>query len=62
MRDREFLMWLHARLTEIHGESPLVDYMHKLRAVIRATPADQYTPNNNTCNSLLELQREIEND
>jgi hypothetical protein len=43
MKDREFLIWLHERLTEVHGENHLVDYMHKLRAVIHATPADKTT-------------------
>ncbi len=37
MEDREFLMWLHSRLTAVHGEEETVDYMHKLRAIIRAT-------------------------
>lgn len=45
MKDRDFLIWLHARLETVHGEQPIVDYMHKLRAVITAIPADQDTPN-----------------
>lgn len=45
MKDREFLTWIHKRLEKVHGESPNVDYMHKLRAIIRATPLDQETPN-----------------
>jgi hypothetical protein len=45
MKDRDFLIWLHARLQHVHGESHIVDYMHKLRAVISSTPADQDTPN-----------------
>ena len=61
MNDREFLMWLHERLTEQHGESATFDYMHKLRAIIRATPADKITPNMATCNSLGELRKELEN-
>ena len=39
-------MWLHERLEHVHKESPLVDYMHKLRCVIAATPSAQETPNN----------------
>jgi hypothetical protein len=35
--DREVLMWLHDRLVNIHGESDLYDYMHRLRAIIQAT-------------------------
>lgn len=48
MRDRDFLIWIHRRL-EGHGEVDLLDYMHKLRAIIRATP------NCNTCNSIDSL-------
>lgn len=43
MKDREFLIWLHSRLERVHGENPNVDYMHKLRAVIGAIPAEQET-------------------
>lgn len=59
MNDREFLIWLHARLEHKHGENPQVDYMHKLRAIIRATPIDKYTPNVGNCNSLEELEKEL---
>ena len=55
MNDREFLIWIHARLTDVHGEHNLTDYMHKLRAIIRTTPEDKFTPNVGTCNSLKEL-------
>ena len=43
--DREFLQGIHERLQHFHGESPSVDYMHKLRAIIAATPQGQHTPN-----------------
>lgn len=52
MKDREFLMWLHERLEFVHGEKPTADYMHKLRAIIRATPEKLETPNLNSCNSI----------
>ena len=55
MNDRDFLIWLHARLTDVHGENPHMDYMHKLRAIIKATPADQLTPNAGTSNNLAAL-------
>jgi hypothetical protein len=45
VKDREALIWLHERLVRVHDESPLFDYMHKLRAIILATPAEQETPN-----------------
>lgn len=41
MKDREFLIWLHERLEYIHGESPLVDYMRKLRGIIMSVQPDQ---------------------
>jgi hypothetical protein len=59
MKDREFLMWLHERLEHVHGESPVLDYMHKLRAIIKATPGDRTTPNTATTNSLEQLKREL---
>lgn len=60
MTDREFLMWIHERLEHINGDKPLMGFMHTLRAIIRATPADRRTPSCNTCNSLGELQRSLE--
>lgn len=53
--DRHFLRWIHARLQHVHGEDPLYDYMHKLRAVIAATPATQRTPNVCSYNNLDEV-------
>ena len=58
MNDREFLMWLHARLTDAHGESSLVDYMHKFRAVISSIPENQNTPNDGRGGNDLESLRE----
>ena len=55
MNDREFLCWLHERLEHVHGENPLMDYMHKLRAIIQATPEDKCTPNISRANGLTEL-------
>ena len=60
MSDRDFLIWLHERLTEVHRESPLVDYMHRLRAVIKSIPADQRTPVCGTSNNLQDLIKELE--
>lgn len=54
MTDREFLMWLHERLVSVHGEDACFDYMYKLRAIIKATPADRTTPNIGTENSLAD--------
>lgn len=59
MKDRDFLMWIHERLQHVHGESPLVDYMHKLRAIIATTPKNKETAAVNTCNNLEELKRKF---
>jgi len=61
MNDRDFLMWLHELLTEQHGENTTCDYMHKLRAIIRSTPADKFTPNVTYWDSLEELRKDLEN-
>lgn len=61
MKDREFLIWIHARLTDIHDENPHMDYMHKLRAIIKSTPGDKETPNMGTDNSLEDLMEELNN-
>lgn len=45
MYDKQFLIWLHARLEYLHGEKSNVDYMGKLRSIIKATPDSQLTPN-----------------
>jgi len=45
MNDRDFLIWIHQRLSDVHGESELVDYMHRLRGIIVATPEGRVTPN-----------------
>ena len=56
MPDREFLMWLHERLEHVHKESPCVDYMHKLRAIIKATDPSMVTKNLGSHNSLEALK------
>lgn len=56
MKDKEFLKWLHARLEHVHGENPLVDYMHKLRAIIHATDDCQSSPNTATYNALEDME------
>lgn len=52
MKDKDFLAWMHARMEFIHKEPATMDYMHKLRAIINATPENQETPVQNTGNSL----------
>jgi hypothetical protein len=41
MTDREILIFIHQRLTNVHNESPFFDYMHKLREVIHGMPKDK---------------------
>lgn len=45
MTDKQFLQWIYFRLQHRHDENPNADYMHKLRAIIEATPDSQVTPN-----------------
>lgn len=44
MKDKLFLAWIHERLELAHGESPHLDYMHKLRSIIDAMDPEQDTP------------------
>lgn len=41
--DRDFLAWIHERLQYVHHEHPNADYMHRLRAIVLATPPRQNT-------------------
>jgi hypothetical protein len=57
MKDREYLMWLHARLEHIHRESPNFDYMRKLRSIIYNTSDQTDTHNEGWCtNDIKELK------
>jgi len=58
--DMGFLMWIHERLEHIHGESPLMDYMHKLRAIIAEMNPAQCTPSHGQGkNGMRQLQKAI---
>jgi hypothetical protein len=46
--DREFLTFIHDRLLNVHHENELLDYMHRLRAIIAKLPADRTTSINET--------------
>jgi hypothetical protein len=52
-------MWLHERLRLVHNESPIRDYMHKLRAVIHDTPADRESINDGRGENSLEELRAV---
>lgn len=57
MNDKAFLMWLHARFTDVYGEDPLIDHLHKFRAVISSVPETQSTPSDGRGgNSLSDIQ------
>jgi hypothetical protein len=60
VKDRDFLIWLHERLVNHHGESPLYDYMHKLRAIIYAYPRHKESPNTGKWNNMAELKEAID--
>ncbi len=55
MKDREYLIWLHRRLNNVFKEGENMDYMHKLRALIKATPKDRVTSNIGSHNNLESL-------
>mgnify|MGYP006053968727 CR=1 FL=1 len=59
MKDQDFLIWIHQRLHIMHGEDETIDYMHKLRAVIKATPPDAETPNTGIETSMQDLLKKI---
>lgn len=59
MKDREFLIWLHERLHDVHGEDELFYYMHRLRTIIASMPPNRYSPNTEVYNSLKELQQSL---
>jgi hypothetical protein len=61
MTDREFLVWIHQRLANVHGEDPLLDYMGKLRCIIARTPGNKITPNDGAGgNNIADLRRRLE--
>jgi hypothetical protein len=45
MKDRAFLLWIHARLIERHNENPNVDYMNKLKCIAESTDPAKETSN-----------------
>lgn len=45
MKDKEFLQWIYNRLNQLHDENVNVDYMLKLKAIIKATDENKITPN-----------------
>lgn len=61
-KDRDFLMWIHDRLHHVYGENELIDYMHRLRAIIEYTPAHaSHRCNSFACNGMDELKKALIN-
>ncbi|MCP3686308.1 MAG: hypothetical protein GY861_27000 [bacterium] len=60
LTDREMLIWFHERLVHVHGEDELVDYMHRLRDIIKTT--DKYKRSepqqSNSLEQMLEEEEE----
>ncbi len=56
--DREMLIWYHERLRCQHGDDELTDFMHRLRAIILATPARKRT-RTGVCNSMKDLYKQL---
>ena len=48
MHDRDFLLWLHDRLTTAYHIDSRLDWMLKLKAIAQAVPATQCTANSIT--------------
>jgi hypothetical protein len=40
MDDHDYLLWLRSRLINVYGESPNVDFVHRLDAIIDSCPRD----------------------
>lgn len=60
MKDRDFLIWIHERLANKPDESPLLDYMHRLRCIIAKYPKNKETFNDGTGeNSMEELKKKL---
>ncbi len=59
MTDREFLCSIHERLTTLHYTSPLLDFMHRFRAIISKIPRGTKTEITIPYNSLEELKRAL---
>ncbi len=44
MTDAEFLQWVHDRMIYVYGESPNVDFLHRLREIIAARQPEPERP------------------
>ena len=56
--DREVLIWFHDRLVHVHKESELMDYMHRLRYIIKGTPKNR-TTRKGCANGMDELRKQL---
>lgn len=60
MSDRDFLIWLHNRLTSVYEEDELYDYMHRFRAIIKSIPKNQISRASDGENGIEELKKVID--
>lgn len=58
--DREMLIWIHERLRLVNGDDELLDFMHRLRAIILATkPRARHRAG--VCHDMTALYAQIKN-
>jgi len=53
--DTKHLQWIHNRLIEVHGESENVDFLIKMRSVIKKLEGHEKTFN--SCNESIETRK-----
>ena len=56
MDDRDFLIWLHERVVNLHVDNDCEDFKHKLRNIIANIPTGQKAPAVVT-NSMADLKK-----
>lgn len=56
MKDRKFLTFIHSRL-ELHGDSPNMDFMCKLRSIVECMSSGMETPNSPKTTNSAELEQ-----
>ena len=55
MDDRTLLIFLHQRFSNVYHENECVDYLHRLRDIVIATPKGRKAPRE-TCSGAKELE------
>lgn len=60
MKNREFLIWIYARLVHVHGDEERIASMHHFRAIIKDMDKDKETINTGLSKNSLEEMLEGE--